>query len=773
MEDRRGKKTNSHFVQQCGAQLTIDKATKRHYYYCNRSGHYINKGSGNRQLKLQGSSKLGDVCSAYIKAFENIASKAVHVEYCLHHHNHKTELGHLTMNEHLRAKIASKLHEGVSEKRILDEIRDNVTDTIGREHLTSIQDIQNIRRQYNVEGIQRHHNDHQSVDILVQELQEQDYNPILLYKAQGIEQGDDVDNLAKDDMLLCIQTEFQKDAAIKFGNKVVCADSTHGTTMYDFLLITLMVLDEYDEGIPIAWAITNREDQSVLVEFFKSIKSKVGNLSPKVFMSDCADQFYNAWVGVFEEKPLKLICTWHVDKAWRKKLSELVASKERRVQIYHHLRLLLEERDIPKFEVLLQKFLSYLEEDEISFFDYFKNTYVSCKQQWAYAYRMGSGINTNMYIESFHRVLKVVYLESKQNRRVDRLCSVLLRFAKDKTFDRICKLEKGKSSHRIKEILKRHKMAEEMHNQKLLPERKQGDGISWIVPSQSNSGQTYVVKSILDECSCNLKCTKCSTCIHMYLCTCADSHLQHTVCKHIHLVQIVSSLSSTSSLECDPSEDVTATEEVENTACMETCLGNKLEIHDTSSSAQSAVNLQSPDYFVGILKTSSDNTVSQQKKVIGESIYELQMLVDSTFNYDALVTAKKHIIAAVSSLKVIDSQESDNSSPFNIRKRPASNAKHEKQKRFFSTRKKKPVEKRWAKPSFKEKEKCLEELDDVEVKYCSICMKEDDPVIKEKLFVSWIECSSCGIWMHESCIDNDSDVEFDSCDDYLCKLCDV
>ena len=52
-------------------------------------------------------------------------------------------------------------------------------------------------------------------------------------------------------------------------------------------------------------------------------------------------------------------------------------------------------------------------------------------------------------------------------------------------------------------------------------------------------------------------------------------------------------------------------------------------------------------------------------------------------------------------------------------------------------------------------------------------MKEDNPVIKEKFFVSWIECSSCGIWMHESCIDNDSDVEFDSCDDYLCKLCDV
>ena len=93
-------------------------------------------------------------------------------------------------------------------------------------------------------------------------------------------------------------------------------------------------------------------------------------------------------------------------------------------------------------------------------------------------------------------------------------------------------------------------------------------------------------------------------------------------------------------------------------------------------------------------------------------------------------------------------------------------------KGFFLTRKK-LVEKRWAEPSFIEKEKCLEELDDVEVKYCLICIQEDDPVIKEKLFVSWIECSNCGIWMHESCIDNDSNVEFDSCDDYLCKLCDV
>ena len=43
---------------------------------------------------------------------------------------------------------------------------------------------------------------------------------------------------------------------MKFGEKIVCMDSTHGTTMYDFLLITVMVLDEDNEGVPITWALS-------------------------------------------------------------------------------------------------------------------------------------------------------------------------------------------------------------------------------------------------------------------------------------------------------------------------------------------------------------------------------------------------------------------------------------------------------------------------------------------------------------------------------------
>ena len=106
--------------------------------------------------------------------------------------------------------------------------------------------------------------------------------------------------------------------------------------------------------------------------------------------------------------------------------------------------------------------MSFLHKDQLAFLTYFQNEYVPHIEEWAYAYRHGAEIHTNMYVETFHRVLKVVYLDSKQNRRVDYLLTVLLRFAKDKAFEQIQKLEKGKSSHRIKEINKRHGSAEEM-----------------------------------------------------------------------------------------------------------------------------------------------------------------------------------------------------------------------------------------------------------------------------------------------------------------------
>ena len=52
--------------------------------------------------------------------------------------------------------------------------------------------------------------------------------------------------------------------------KVVMMDATHRVSQYGFLLISIMVIDDHDEGLPVAWVISNREDTKTLIEFLST-----------------------------------------------------------------------------------------------------------------------------------------------------------------------------------------------------------------------------------------------------------------------------------------------------------------------------------------------------------------------------------------------------------------------------------------------------------------------------------------------------------------------
>lgn len=237
-----------------------------YYFYCNRAGTYTTKGIEKRQHKSQGTSKLGNQCTSHIKAMENTDTGEVKVEYCATH-SHTIKLAHLRIPDKTRMDIAAKLQQGVSMERILDDIRDTVTNQVNREHLIKKKDLRNIKMQYNVDGITRDKNDLTSVSAWVTEMMGQKFNPIILYKAQGQEQLSHMDNTSNDDFLLCIQTEFQRDMFREFGSNVVCIDSTHGTNAYDFKLTTVIVVDEYGEGVPVGWMISNREDAPIIMDF--------------------------------------------------------------------------------------------------------------------------------------------------------------------------------------------------------------------------------------------------------------------------------------------------------------------------------------------------------------------------------------------------------------------------------------------------------------------------------------------------------------------------
>lgn len=105
-------------------------------------------------------------------------------------------------------------------------------------------------------------------------------------------------------------------------------------------------------------------------------------------------------------------------------------------------------------------------------------------------------------------------------------CFVLLIFRK---------AEKGKLTHRICEINKRHKSAVEAEHRMCLV--KTGDK-KWNIESLTKKGTYYILQQLQETCSCKLNCSVCHACVHMYLCTCMDATIHNTVCKHVHLLHM-------------------------------------------------------------------------------------------------------------------------------------------------------------------------------------------------------------------------------------------
>ena len=176
---------NCLYVKDVGAQTR--KYHRTSYYYCNRSGFYEARGSGQRGLKSQGSSKLQAHCCAFITKKVEKGTGRVSVEYC-DNHTHGTKFSHLRMSEETRSFNAGKLASGVDSKKLLREIREKINTLNGRGSILVHKDILNIKHQYNIHEAARDKNDLKSTSIWVEELRAQEYDPILIFKPTECEE---------------------------------------------------------------------------------------------------------------------------------------------------------------------------------------------------------------------------------------------------------------------------------------------------------------------------------------------------------------------------------------------------------------------------------------------------------------------------------------------------------------------------------------------------------------------------------------------------------
>lgn len=118
---------------------------------------------------------------------------------------------------------------------------------VSRRHFLTRGDINNIRTTVNDRTIRRHIDDSMSVTILVSELKEESFNPVLLFKGQG-NQDPHYPTLPADAFGLAIQTQFPVELYQLYVTTVLCNDSMHGTNQYRFKLMTCIVPDDHGIG---------------------------------------------------------------------------------------------------------------------------------------------------------------------------------------------------------------------------------------------------------------------------------------------------------------------------------------------------------------------------------------------------------------------------------------------------------------------------------------------------------------------------------------------
>ena len=171
---------------------------------------------------------------------EDIITEKVTVTHCNHYIGHTLDICHFKISSETMMRIAAKLQMGISIDRILDDVHDEVTGLIKKEYLISRQDVHNIKSQLDLHSIEKHQNDLFSVSAWVAEMREMPYNPVIVFKNQGVNQDNECNSLGDEDFLLAIQTEFQRDRMHKYGDKVICMDDTHSTNVSDFSLITVL-----------------------------------------------------------------------------------------------------------------------------------------------------------------------------------------------------------------------------------------------------------------------------------------------------------------------------------------------------------------------------------------------------------------------------------------------------------------------------------------------------------------------------------------------------
>ncbi|XP_039286046.1 uncharacterized protein LOC111058654 [Nilaparvata lugens] len=519
------------------APRTNKDGSKVTYFICHRNGFYKPKGKNIRRMKLYGSNKIGSHCPSAIVVKET--SYKITARFYKTHIGHSMDLSRLSLSNKEKKEIAQKIAAKVPLEDILNDIRDSLyNEHVKRIHLTTKTDLHNLIAKFKLNRNEiKNDSEYKTVDSWV--TTHLSSSMIRLYKNQG-DILEAFPQLTQQDFCLIVANDAQISLLHKYGNYVVCVDNTHGLDSFGFEMFSILVVDELGEGIPCALMFTTRNDTAILQVFYLVIRSALSglNLEPCYFMSDLDEASYAAWLGVFPCKETqRLFSSWHIDEAWRTQIDK-IKTKEPiiKANIYKQAKMLMNEKNLMTFDMMASNFLHELfANEETRSFGSYMEVFINDPQTWAYAHRLYKGIDASIHLENMHRNLKQIFFKGKKLKRLDRGIQAIMRFVKEKMFDRLVATEKGELSKKLLDIKARHTTAAEISTNMTPFIKQEGPG-EWTILSKKNLKDLYTVSWRKDGCRCGLRCETCEICLHSYSCTCPDAAFHWNMCKHIHLI---------------------------------------------------------------------------------------------------------------------------------------------------------------------------------------------------------------------------------------------
>ncbi|XP_028779360.1 uncharacterized protein LOC114735774 [Neltuma alba] len=304
------------------------------------------------------------------------------------------------ISDELRQKVISMLYVGISLDNIIQHHTEMMQKQGGphnRDDFLTRNDVRNMERIIRNTTHELQENDECSVRIWVQRNQKH----VFFFQ----------DNSVSEPLVLGIQTDWQLQQMLHYGrDSFISFHSTFGSKKLKFPLCSLLVFDSSQNAIPVAWIISSSSVHKDIHKWIgllcERIRTKDPRWKPNAILLDNPSSEFAIIREAFQCRIL--LCTWHVRRAWIKKLQKKCCNIEVLQEMFRHLGgILYSTRGGPSAVDAIEEFMQIFV-DQCGFIDYFKSHCLSNIDMWINGVKSLPVTTPDLHaaIESYHLRLK-------------------------------------------------------------------------------------------------------------------------------------------------------------------------------------------------------------------------------------------------------------------------------------------------------------------------------------------------------------------------------